>query len=199
MCHGGLAAATHTLHGEGNRGAKETQEGDVTEIVHIREQGRLLIDGTLEEFVSLASGGGKALLLCHERPYRLVLLLESMAGAGDGIHQVIAMYLLVPREHCIHDRDADAAADIAHEVVKAAGVADLLVRQSTHGNRRQRYEDEADGCAAENDRPKKRPRRNLQVGAREREAAKRGEDESATDEEAIIDTIGQDADDRHEK
>jgi hypothetical protein len=33
---------------------------------------------------------------------------------------------------------------------------------------------------------------NLQVGAREREAAKRGESESAADEQAVIDAIGQD-------
>ena len=39
------------------------------------------------------------------------------------------MQLLVTRDHRVHDRDADAAADVAEQVVESAGVADLFIRR----------------------------------------------------------------------
>ena len=49
-----------------------------------------------------------------------------------------------------HDRgDADAASDIAHQVVNTAGIADFFLAQAAQAHGGKRNEDEAHGAAVE--------------------------------------------------
>ena len=66
---------------------------------------------------------------------------------------VLAVGLLVAGDDGVNERNADAAAYIAQEIVKAAGVADLLVGEGAHRGGGERDEDEAAGDTAENDWP----------------------------------------------
>ena len=45
--------------------------------------------------------------------------------------------------------NADAASDVAHQVVDAGGIADLLLAQAAHAHGGERNKDEAHGAAVE--------------------------------------------------
>ena len=52
--------------------------------------------------------------------------------------------LLITRIQHGDDGDADAAADVAHQVEQAGGIAHVLARHRRHGDCGERHEDEAE-------------------------------------------------------
>ena len=68
-----------------------------------------------------AAGGAEEALKSGE------LILELLAGDGDGVDDQILVDGAATGEERLGDGDADGAADVAHKVEEAAGVADLFV------------------------------------------------------------------------
>ena len=71
------------------------------------------------------------------------LVLERGIGGRQGVHHFILMQLGVAGHDGIHKRYADAAADVAEQIVETAGVANLLVGKTGHGRGRQGNKDRA--------------------------------------------------------
>ena len=71
-----------------------------------------------------------------------------MSGGGVG-HQIILMDLRAAHQDGGDAGDADAAADVAHQVVDAGGVTHFFLAQSAHGHGGEGDEDEAAGEAVD--------------------------------------------------
>ena len=78
-------------------------------------------------------------------------VLELLAGAGDVVDDLVLMDVGAAGEQGVGDGDADGAADVAHEVEEAAGVADLLVVERAVGGGADGDEDEAEAEAGDED------------------------------------------------
>ena len=63
--------------------------------------------------------------------------------------ELALMRLRAPRQHGGDEGDADAAAEIAHEIVEAASVADLRLSELAHGGRGEWHKNKADGDAVD--------------------------------------------------
>ena len=63
--------------------------------------------------------------------------------------------LLASGEQCGHHRDANAPAQIAHQIEDGCRIADLLRPEQTHRHRRQRGGDKAERKSVEEARPQK--------------------------------------------
>ena len=70
----------------------------------------------------------------HERTVGVQHLRVGWILRAEICRKIGHVYLLMPRDERIHDRDSDAAADVAEEVENPCRVADLLVIQRAHGN-----------------------------------------------------------------
>ena len=86
--------------------------------------------------------------------------------------------LLLAREHRAGDGDADAAADVAHQVEQARRVAHLLARDRIHRHRRQRHEEQRQPDALDELRPEDVPVARLQVEIDEPEQRHAADDET---------------------
>ena len=86
--------------------------------------------------------------------------------------------LLVARQHRAGHRDADAAADVAHQVEQARRVAHLLARDRIHRDRRQRHEEQRHAGALDELRPEDVPVARLQVQLRQPEQRHAADDQS---------------------
>ena len=148
-----LLDVLNPLEQEHQRDAGERKQAEQIKIVHERPQMRLLVEQRIHGVVSL-----------HCRGCGIGVMAQHIFGGGELLrerrirrrqmpdHQRL-MRLRAAREHRRDKRDADAAAKVAHEIVKAAGIADLLLAELAHGRRRQRHENEADGDAVDDTRP----------------------------------------------
>src|SRR5271170_4237730 len=118
MGGGTSAPPAYPFHGKSDWSAKQAQEREIAKVVYVGQQGSLLIERTLEHLVGLQSGGFGVGMLCKKSHERLVLILESVTHAVDGMHQIAAMQLFVADQHGVHHSDPNAAAHVAHQVVE---------------------------------------------------------------------------------
>ncbi len=79
------------------------------------------------------------------------LVLELLAGAGNGVNDLVLMDGAAASEKSFRDGDADGAADVAHQVEEAAGVADLTGLQCAVGGGADGDEDEAQSETGDED------------------------------------------------
>src|ERR1700742_4362069 len=107
------------------------------------------------------------------------------ACGGEIACEIDAMRLRVASDDCIDDGDADAAADVAEEIVEAAGVADLLVAERAHGDGGERNEDEAGAGAGGDDGAGEGPLAGGGGGVGHPECGPREDDVAGSDEPAI--------------
>ncbi len=82
-------------------------------------------------------------------------VLELLAGAGNGVDDLVLVDGAAAGEQRGGDGDADGAADVAHEVEYAGGVADLVVAEGAVGGGADGDEDEAETEAGDEDGEKK--------------------------------------------
>src|SRR5690242_10712072 len=95
-------------------------------------------------------GGGDRVGMAREHFLRGGKMLNEWAiGGCEMTYHVCLMDLCAAGQHGGDECDADAATEVAGEVVEAGGVAELLLGQLAHRRRGQRHENEADGDAVE--------------------------------------------------
>jgi len=105
---------------------------------------------------------------------------------------------LVPaREKSGHDGDAEATADVAHEVEDASRVAHLFFRNPRHGERHEWNEEQRQRDALKDLGPEDVPVSGVQVQVGEVEPCHGGEDEAHNEQAARIDFAGEVSGDRH--
>lgn len=129
--NGDTFLAFHTFHSEDDRDADQAQDSDVAQVVHVGVDGGLHVEtvGDLRQIFEPR----------HVRPdmieSRSSVYPERMmqdARRSEIASEIGAMDLRVARDDGVNDGDTDAAADVADEIVKAAGVSDLFVAERAH-------------------------------------------------------------------
>src|ERR1035438_8051492 len=86
---------------------------------------------------------------------------------GDVNDELVLVHLAAAGEEGGHGGDAEAAADIAHQVVNAGGVAHLLFGDARHAGGHQRNEEESHGPALDYLRPEDVPVTCIEVEVRQ--------------------------------
>src|SRR5215469_3003970 len=92
-------------------------------------------------------------------------------GLGTDVHrrdvadELALMHLLAPCQKRGHGRNTEAAANIAHQIVDAGGVAHLLLRNAGHAGRHQRNEQKRHSRALYDLRPEYVPIAGVEVQA----------------------------------
>src|SRR6185312_1211695 len=71
-------------------------------------------------------------------------VLEVLAGLRNCVGDEVLMDIRASNQQRGGERDADGAADVAHEIEETAGVADLLVAQCAVGSGVDGHEDKAE-------------------------------------------------------
>src|SRR5579885_2369789 len=107
------------------------------------------------------------------------------------------MQLFVPCENRFHNGDADAAANIAHEIVKTASVTNRGRRQFTEHNRRKRNKNHSRGKSAEDNGNQQRPGADLQIDVSPEETADCKKAEASRDKNPRINLAHQNTDEWH--
>jgi hypothetical protein len=110
---------------------------------------------------------------------------------------LVLMHLAATGKERGHGGDAEAAADIAHQVVDAGGVAHLLARYARHAGGHQRDEQERHGRTLDHLRPKDVPVAGVEGEVREAEPGPASDEEADGDEFARIEAVGKLAGDGH--
>src|SRR6516164_3867445 len=103
------------------------------------------------------------------------------------MHEFGAMQLLAAGNQSVDHGDADAASNIAQQVVQSAGIADFLVSKACHGHRRKRDEDAAGTETAEDNCPDEAPLRDLESCLAKAQAADGKQQKASDNEPAVID------------
>ena len=142
-----------TTEQKNQRNAAERKQAEQIKIIHERPQMRLRIKRAVNGRVSLLRCSHRISLMRKKIFCRGESLRESRVGCRQMPDHERLMFLCAAREHRRDKRDADAAAEIAHEIVKSAGVSNLLLAELAHRRRRQRNENETDGHAVDDARP----------------------------------------------
>src|SRR5581483_3650412 len=108
---------------------------------------RLLVEHRINTGVSLLRRG-HGVGLMREKIFRGgKSLRKSRVGRGQMANHQCLMHLCAARKHRRDERDAEAAAKVAHEIVKAAGVSDLPLVELAHCGGGERNENKTDGDA----------------------------------------------------
>src|SRR3954471_11737042 len=110
---------------------------------------------------------------------------------------MVVVELRTTREERRHQGDSGAAADVAHEIEDAGGVAHLLLRDVGDGCGRERNEHASHGCALQNLRPENIPIAGVEIERRELPHGEGAEREAKSEEFARVVLAGQYADDWH--
>ena len=98
--------------------ASKARDSHVTKIIHIRPKPRLGVHGCIDQPVSLIQGlRNRCSPLVQELLHTVELIEERHSARCDIVHQFIAVQLLVADNESVYDRNADAATDVAHQVV----------------------------------------------------------------------------------
>src|SRR5215469_1985469 len=95
----------------------------------------------------------------HVRDHRLCL----RADRGDVLSKARGVRLLVAGENRSHRGDADAGADVAHEIKEAGGIAHRLFRNGIVGERGEWDEDQSHSGALQYERPEEVPITDVQI------------------------------------
>src|SRR5882757_6079000 len=120
--------ALNSTNEENNRSAEKAGDREITQIVHIGVNDRLNIHGVLERCVLSKLFDMRAGAIKHFAAQRGMKRVEEQPASRHVTSQIHAMHLRVARHDGVDHGNADATADVAQQVVQAAGVADLLVR-----------------------------------------------------------------------
>ena len=96
-------------------------------------------------------------------------------------------------EQRLRDGDADGAADVAHEVEEAAGVADLVVVERAVGGGGDGDEDEAEAEAGDEDGEKQGGGGDVEGDVAEVEGGEAEGEEAEGEEPARVDFVGEDS------
>src|ERR1700678_4089458 len=156
MCRGGRAFLGYCfLQRENDGHAGETHERHIAKIVHVGPQTRLSVESPVDQSISLLQccGGGSSSLRSELVLRALNCSSDSSASGSERSHQFVAMHLLVARDDGVHYRNPDASADVAHQIVEAAGVANFFILQKCHRGSRERNEDTSRAETADQDGP----------------------------------------------
>jgi len=108
------------------------------------------------------------------------------AAGGDVLDQAALMELRAAGKEGGHDGDAEAAADVAHEVENAGGVAHFFFGDTRHAESHERDEEEAEGGALQDLRPENVPVAGVEVEVREAEHGDGAENEAENEQTARI-------------
>src|SRR5271166_1266811 len=103
----------------------------------------------------------------------------------------------MPRDNRIDDRDADATADIAKQVIQATGIADLLILEEGNGRRRQWNEYRPGAKTTQHNRPQEGPLRDFQVRPAKLQRRDGKHEKARRDQPTVVDLAGENSDDRH--
>ena len=102
--------------------------------------------------------------MCVEvRSQALQQPIRLQTSRRDICDQMILMHLRPPRQERGHERDTDAASNIAHEIKDADRVPHLLRRDALHGQRHQRNEEKTQGHSLQHLRPADVPEPRIQI------------------------------------
>jgi len=117
-------------------------------------------------------------------------VLELQAGLGYGVDDVILMRGGAAGEQGGGDGDADGAANVAHEIEEAAGVADLVVAQGSVGLGGDGHEDKAEGEAGDEDGNEERGGRDVWREVAEVERGEAEDEEAEGEQVAGVGAVG---------
>ena len=163
------------------------------------EHGGLLLDLEQQGSVSPARGGYRVGALEDEEAGELVKRGPGVGLAGTDLFDEAALVeLLAARKQGGHDGDADAAADVAHQVEDAGGVAHLLAGDVRHGGGRERNEETGHGSALDDLGPEDVPIASVQVEAGEHEHGACSDEKSGDEQLAHVYVGGNRTDDKGE-
>ncbi len=155
------------------------------------------MDDPIQELLGLVGGGGRP-ALGAERGGHLGQPLLGLRIVGRHIpHEGGLVRLSAAGQQGRDHRDARAAAEVAHEVVDAGGIANLLVTQVPDGQGRERHEDEPHGHAGEHVRPHDVTHGDLEIEPSEHPRRRREDREPERDQHAAVDPSHERADHRH--
>ena len=131
------------------------------------------------------------------RQTRWRLRVQHVAVGRDLLGEPRVHHLRIAREQRFDHRNADAAADIAHQAEHRRALVAKLRRQRGEGDRRQRHVDEAGAKTLREARPDDRGAIHLQVEARHLPQRDRGQRKARGDDEPGVDFAHEPADDEH--
>ncbi len=181
--------------------AQEAEEREPAEDVDEGpEQGlalELLVHRCLGGGEAVGGAEGSAADAAEESLQGTELVLELLAGDGDGVDDLVLMNGSAAGEEGGGDRDSDASADVAHEVEDAAGVADLLVVERAVGGDVDGDEDEGEAEAGDEDGQEECGGRDVRGDVAEVEGGEAEGDEAKGEEVTGIYFAGEVADDGH--
>ena len=161
--YSGLLHSFNPLEQKNQRDAAEREQAEQIKIIHERPQMRLLVEQRINRVVSLSRRRHGIGLMSKHVFCGGELLRERRIGRRQMPDHECLMRLRAARKHRRHERDADAAAEIAHEIIKAAGISDLSLGKLAHRRRRQRHENKTDGDTVQNARPDDAAHADLQI------------------------------------
>ena len=179
-CLHGLHRRGHALEQENQRKGAQRHHAEQEKIIHIRQQMRLLVEQRIDGGVSLMRCGhwvgvvGEQVLRAGET------FREGPVGGGEVADQERLVRLRAAGERGGDERDAEAAAEVARQIVEAGGVAQLLLVQLAHRDHRERHENEADGDAVDDARPDDIDPRHVHVDPAQHEGRRRKQHEPET-------------------
>ena len=157
-------AGARPLHQQDQRQKREEDDPEKLEEADERDHGRLSLHHAEERPIG-AVGRRHGVGPGGHEPCRICANIDWVAGSiavtcepkhGD-------VRLLMAGHHGAGDRDADAAADVAHQVEEAGRVAHALARDGVHRHRGQRHEQQRQAGALHQLRPEDVPVAGLQV------------------------------------
>ena len=185
-------------HQQHERQQKQKDDSQQPEHVNERNHRRLLLhhpgDGGIRALRGRRRiGAGRKVAL----PRRLDRVLRRGRVGIDVRAEDVEVLLLFPREQRSRRRDADASAEVAHQIEEAGGVPHPLAWNRIHADRRQRHEQRGECQPLEELRPEDVPVSGVKVQLAEPEERERPTDQPARDHLAWIDPADQHADRRH--
>jgi hypothetical protein len=154
---GGAFAGLHLFEEPNDADAEEAEQREPAEDVNKGPVGglaaQLLIHRRLGggKGVGSAEGAATWATTTEVALKGLELILELLAGARDGVDDLILVDSAAAGQERLRDGDTDGAADVAHEVEQAAGVADLFVVECAVGSGANGNEDKAEAEASDED------------------------------------------------
>ena len=148
---------------ENQRDAAQHNQTENPERVHERPQMRLLVELAVNERLGLMRRGHRIAVPGEHGLRRVKPPCVGRIRRRQVADHECLMRLRAARNHRGDGGDADAAAEVEHEVVKAGGAADLPLAQLAHRRRCQRHENEADGQSVDHGRENDAGLADLQV------------------------------------
>src|ERR1051325_1198260 len=180
-------SSPHLFEEESSRQTDQTDQREDAEDIDVSEQSRLPHERLIHRTVSLLSGRHDIPVRGEVRHHLAHTFSKHRIVRRQMRHHRRLMRLRSTSEHRRNRRNPKAAAHVAHQVIDAGGVADLLVSQGARREHRQRNEYKPQCETTPNLWPRDAAHRDLQINIAEK-VSRDGEDgESEYDQIPPID------------